>query len=332
MEYRNILVTGGCGFIGSNFLNYMVSEYPEVDFINVDCLNYCSNVKNITVSHLKNYYFYKLDIGEMNNMYEILIQHNVDCIVHFAAQSHVDTSFSRPDLFTKDNVVAHANLLETCRKYNRLKMFVYISTDEIYGESIFDHEIKTEESLPCPTNPYSASKIAAEMYVNAYRHSFGLPTMIIRSNNVYGPGQYIEKLIPKFITLLMNNKKCTIHGDGHYKRSFLHAYDFARALDIILHRGQIHNIYNIGSKDEYSVLQVTEILKELICPEKNIWDCVEFVKDRVFNDTRYLVDCSKLENLGWKQIVNFRDGILDTINSYSNIKELDELVTKMSME
>ena len=321
-QFKNVLITGGCGFIGSNFVNYIVKRYPGVNFVNVDSLNYCGNIDNVTVSKCPNYTFYHLDIANETIVLNLLYKHNIDCIIHFAAQSHVDTSFNSAHSFTYDNVVANGSLLEATRKYSQIKLFVYISTDEIYGESIHDHQIKTEDSLPCPTNPYSASKIAAEMYVNAYRYSFKLPSIIIRSNNVYGPRQYHEKLIPRFIELLRDNERCTIHGDGHYMRSFLHTYDFCRALECVLLKGVVGEVYNFGSEDEYSVLDIAGILWKAICPERSFDDCVEYVQDRAFNDTRYLVDCTKLKKLGWSQLINFESGIRSTIDWYLHGQEL----------
>ena len=297
----NILITGGCGFIGSNFVNYVVSKYPEYRVVNIDAMYYSASLDYITVSNEKNYKFIEGNVNDLNLVKYILKEEKITHIIHFAAQSHVDTSFDNSLQYTFDNVKGTHTLLEGARHINKNIVFLHFSTDEVYGESQLDECAKHEMSVLCPTNPYAASKAAAEMYVNAYRHSYGMNTIITRGNNVYGPNQYPEKLIPKFIQLLKSGNKCTIHGDGSALRSFIHVYDVCVAVDIILHRGAIGEIYNIGSDDELSVLDIARILVNEICGDSDIRDHIEFVADRPFNDKRYFINNEKLKQMGWKQ-------------------------------
>jgi dTDP-glucose 4,6-dehydratase len=299
----NILVTGGCGFIGSNFINYAFKKYPEYKFINIDAMYYCASLEYIKVSG-DNYKFIEGNINDINLLKYILKEEKITHIIHFAAQSHVDTSFENSLQYTYDNVKGTHTLLEAVRLINKNIIFLHFSTDEVYGESQLDEDAKDEQSILCPTNPYAASKAAAEMYVNAYRHSYGIKTIITRGNNVYGENQYPEKLIPKFIKLLKMGKKCTIHGDGSSLRSFIHVYDVCTAVDMILHKGIIGEIYNIGSDTELSVLDITKLLVREICGDDNVENYVEFVADRPFNDKRYFITNEKLKQLGWVQEKN----------------------------
>jgi dTDP-glucose 4,6-dehydratase len=305
----NILITGGCGFIGSNFINYASLKYPHYKFINIDVLYYCASVDNVIPS--SNYKFIQGDINDLHLVKYIIKEENITHIIHFAAQSHVDTSFENSLQYTNDNVKGTHTLLEAVRQTNKEIIFIHFSTDEVYGESGLDEEAKHEQSLLCPTNPYAASKAAAEMYVNAYRHSYKLNTIITRGNNVYGKNQYPEKLIPKFIQLLKSGKKCTIHGDGSSLRSFIHVYDVCTAVDIILHNGVIGEIYNIGGEtdSELSVLEIAQILINDICEIKELNEHVIYVVDRPFNDKRYFISNNKLKELGWKPEKNIYDEI-----------------------
>jgi len=315
---NNILVTGGCGFIASNFLNYMVNKYPSINFINIDAMYYCASLDNINVSNKKNYYFVKGNINNFSLVSYILHEKNIDTVLHFAAKSHVDDSFLNPLEHSKDNILGTHSLLETCRQYGKIKRFIHVSTDEVYGESKLGENEKQETDILCPTNPYSASKAAAEMLVNSYIHSFNMPIIITRGNNVYGPNQYPEKLIPKFIKLLRENKKVTIHGEGKTLRNFIHVDDVSRAFDVILHNGVLHEIYNIGSDEgnEFTVMQVTEKLVKLIKEGDNLNDWIEYVENRNFNDFRYHISNYKLKKLGWKQKIGFNDGLRKLIDNY----------------
>ena len=245
----------------------------------------------------------------------VLEKYKIDYVVHFAAQSHVQNSFYESLSYTYDNVMGTHSLLESCRIYGKIKKIIHVSTDEVYGESKFIDNKKTELSLLCPTNPYAGTKAAAELIAQTYIHSFKLPILITRGNNVYGTNQYPEKLIPKFINLLKNNKKVTIQGDGLCKRSFLHISDTVKAFDILLNKGIIGEIYNIGCDEdmEYSILDIAHILIEKIKLTKNYEEWIEYIEDRPFNDSRYYINNDKLKNLGWTIDKNFIDGINELI-------------------
>jgi UDP-glucose 4,6-dehydratase len=244
-----------------------------------------------------------------------LDKYQIDTVIHFAAQSHVQNSFEDALQYTNDNVLGTHTLLEACRKYNKIKKFIHVSTDEVYGESLIaeNEQKKTEATLLCPTNPYAATKAAAEMLVISYYHSFKLPIIITRGNNVYGPNQYPEKLIPKFIKLLKEDSKMTIQGNGKHLRSFLHVLDVASAFECILNNGVIGEIYNIGADEhlEYSVMDIAVKLVKLIKNSDNVNEWIEFIEDRPFNDVRYYISNDKLKQLGWNISVDFDDGLKD---------------------
>ena len=281
----NILVTGGCGFIGSNFINYILKKDPTVKIFNIDCLNYCANVSNVN-SH-SNYKFIKGNITSKDLVLHILNEYSIDAIIHFAAQSHVDNSFDNSLQYTTDNVMGTHVLLQASKEYGKIKKFLHFSTDEVYGEVDLEHPGCHEKSLLNPTNPYAATKAAAEFLVRSYYHSFNLPVVIVRCNNVYGPNQYPEKLIPKFIKLLREGKLLTIHGNGSTRRNFIWAEDVARATEVIFHKGELNEVYNIGTSQEYSVMDVATLLIKKMTNDGNINDHIEFVEDRPFNDFRY---------------------------------------------
>jgi UDP-glucose 4,6-dehydratase len=333
MNFQNVLVTGGCGFIASNFLNMMVPKYRHVNWINIDALYYCADMDNVTesVRNSRNYTFIKGNTNSMDLILHVLNEFNIDCIINFAAQSHVCNSFGEPLLYTKDNIMGTHTLIESCRQYgiDKFKKFIHVSTDEVYGESDLNGDCKDEGTILFPTNPYSATKAAAEMIAISYYKSFGLPLVISRGNNVYGPRQYPEKLIPKFITLLMNNQKCTIHGEGNQLRSFLYVDDTARAFETLMLKGEIGEIYNIGCRNEYSVMDITKILLKEIKPNCDLDDWIEYVEDRDFNDVRYHISIDKLAKLGWKPEVDFMEGMHRTIQYCLNkYKKTDNILTK----
>lgn len=310
---KNILVTGGCGFIGSNFINIYKNLYSNINIINIDKIDYCSNKNDINHD--------KLIIGNINNkelILYILNEYNIDTVINFAAQTHVDNSFGNSLQFTNDNINGTHNLLECCKEYNKIKKFIHISTDEIYGEVDLNDSPCTEKSLLNPTNPYAATKAATEFIVKSYYYSFKLPIIITRSNNVYGPRQYPEKVIPKFITLLKNNNKCTIQGTGETRRNFIHVNDVANALDYIIKYGLINSIYNIGTNNEYSVLEIAEKIIKILKPNENYENYIEYIPDRNFNDYRYYIDSTELIKLGWSEQINFNDGLNETIKWYIN--------------
>jgi dTDP-glucose 4,6-dehydratase len=249
----------------------------------------------------------------------VLHSNKIDIVIHFAAQSHVQNSFEDSLQYTKDNILGTHTLLECCRKYGNIQKFIHISTDEVYGESMLEeNEKKTEGSILCPTNPYAATKAAAELVAKSYYHSFKMPIIITRGNNVYGPNQYPEKLIPRFIKLLFENKSVTIQGDGTNVRAFLHVDDVCSALKYILANGKIGDIYNIGSddKDEYTVLQIARILIEKILDTKEYDKYITYIEDRPFNDKRYYISNKKVKDLGWKIEKDFNTGINELIDNY----------------
>tara|TARA_B110000977_G_scaffold189690_1_gene259566 strand:+ start:697 stop:1611 length:915 start_codon:yes stop_codon:yes gene_type:complete len=297
---KNILFTGACGFIGSNVLNYFLTKYPEVEFFNIDKLDYCANEANVNAND--RYTFIHGNISDSSIIRFILKQYRIDTIFHFAAQTHVDNSFGNSLQFTEDNIKGTHTLLECAKEYGKLEKFIHMSTDEVYGEVALDHPGCTEEkSLLNPTNPYAATKAAAEFLCRSYYHSFKLPIIIVRCNNVYGPNQYPEKLIPKFIEHLRNNEKLPIHGEGKTRRNFIHSYDVATAFQIIYEKGIINEIYNIGTRDEYTVLEIAQILICKYKPNEKLSDWIVYVPDRQFNDFRYSINSSKLRALGWNE-------------------------------
>jgi len=317
-ERINLLVTGGCGFIGSNFINYIFNK-NTYNIINIDNLYYCANIDNVE-KHIQcspYYTFIRGNICSRDLIQHVLINYKINIIIHFAAQSHVDNSFENSIQYTNDNIVGTHNLLECSRLYNNLTKFIHISTDEVYGESMndIDEMAKTEQSILCPTNPYAATKASAELIAQSYFHSFNMPIIITRGNNVYGPNQYPEKLIPKFINLLKNNQKVTIQGDGSNVRSFLHSNDAVTAFEIIINKGVIGEIYNIGCDEqmEYSILDVTKLLVKYIKNEDNIDNYIEYIPDRPFNDKRYYISNSKIKNLGWDIYTSFEKGLQDLL-------------------
>ena len=312
-EYNRILVTGGCGFIGSNFINYLKTKNPKNFIVNLDKIDYCSDTNGIQYD--------KLIIGSINDfdlITTILNDYQIDIIVNFAAQTHIDNSFITPLKFTKDNIYGTHILIEAVRLYGKIKRFIHISTDEVYGDVDIEHLGCCENDILNPTNPYSATKAAAEYIVRSYYYSFKLPVIIIRCNNVYGNRQYKEKIIPKFINLLLENKKCTIHGEGITRRNFIHINDVCNAIITVLNKGELNNIYNIGSKNEYSVLDIANLLINYLKPndDNNKW--IEYIPDRNYNDFRYSINTNKLNNLGWKEEIDFNEGLIETIEYYKS--------------
>lgn len=301
----NILVTGGCGFIGSNFINNIKEKYPSYNIINLDKFDYCANVENIKEGYAETI---KGDICNHHLLEFILKKNDIKTVIHFAALSHVDNSFIDPISFTKNNTYGTHVLMETIKNVNPNIEVIHFSTDEVYGENTNGIPF-TENDVLNPTNPYSASKAAAEMIVMSYIQSYKMNIKVVRCNNVYGPNQYPEKLIPKFKKLLTNNEKCTIHGNksAEVKRAFIHVDDVIDAVDLIWKKGVTNEIYNISSKHEISVLELTKLMIEKIKNTTEYDDYISYVKDRPFNDQRYLIDCQKLKDLGWSQKRNLND-------------------------
>jgi dTDP-glucose 4,6-dehydratase len=322
-EIHNIkclFITGGAGFIGSNFINMFCKKYPGVKIINFDALYYCGDKNNIDeqIRNSANYTFIEGNLQSFNLLKYIFQTNEITHVIHFAAQSHVQNSFTDSLQYTKDNILGTHNLLEANRIYNKtLLKFIHVSTDEVYGESMIDvdEKHKTEHSVLCPTNPYAATKAAAELIAQSYNHSFNMPIIITRGNNVYGPNQYPEKLIPRFIQQLKNNEKVTIQGNGSCVRAFLHAYDTATAFETILLKGEIGEIYNIGCDEnmEYSVMEVAKMLIKSIKDTDDYDKWITYIEDRPFNDQRYYISNKKVKDLGWVITVKFEDGIKELI-------------------
>ncbi|KAK6351885.1 hypothetical protein TWF718_005030 [Orbilia javanica] len=322
-DVHNIMITGGAGFIACWLVRHLTVTYPHAyKIVSFDKLDYCASLNNTRMLNDKsNFEFYHGDITDPEDVKGCIKKYNIDTIFHFAAQSHVDLSFGNSYQFTDTNVYGTHVLLE-CAKNLGIKKFVHISTDEVYGEVEEDGDDLLETSILAPTNPYAASKAAAEMLVNAYYKSFKLPVIIVRSNNVYGPHQFPEKVIPKFSCLLNRGGKLLLHGDGKHTRRYLFAGDAADAFDTILHKGQIGQIYNVGSYDEISNIELCQrLIKEFGHPAEKYSEIVEHVIDRPFNDRRYAVDGTKLRNLGWDQKTKFEDGLKLTVEWYRKFGE-----------
>tara|TARA_X000001036_G_scaffold18325_1_gene15426 strand:+ start:15363 stop:16298 length:936 start_codon:yes stop_codon:yes gene_type:complete len=296
----NVLVTGGCGFIGSNFINIMKERYPEIKFVNLDKLDYCSNLYNVNPGVST---FVKGDIRDNNLIGYLIKQYDFDAVFHFAAMSHVDNSFNDPKNFTLNNTYGTHVLLDKFREIKPNVEFIHFSTDEVYGESNTDVPFTEDIGVLKPTNPYSASKAAAEMIVQSYIDSYKMNIKTIRCNNVYGPNQYPEKLIPKFKQALRNGEMCTIHGfkSANIKRAFMHVNDVVDAVEIVWKRGNPGEIYNIASDDEITVLDVTKLIIKLNKNTEEYHRWIKYVDDRPFNDSRYYISSDKLKSLGWSQ-------------------------------
>jgi len=315
-----LLVTGGCGFIGSNFIRYFLKTYPEASLINVDKLTYAGNLENLSdLSRFPRYHFIRGDIAEESLM-EDLIKKGVDAIVNFAAESHVDRSIENPSAFMKTNIFGTFVLLETLRKvFTGQKIrFLHISTDEVYG-SLGEKGAFTEGTPLAPNSPYSASKTSADMMVRAYHHTYGIPAIITRCSNNYGPYQFPEKLIPLMISNAMEDKELPIYGDGLQIRDWIYVEDHCRALDLVLRQAKAGEVYNIGGRSEKTNLDVAKTILDRLGKPHSL---IRFVADRPGHDRRYAIDFSKIEReLGWTPKISFEEGIGLTIRWYQDHRE-----------
>ncbi len=310
-----ILVTGGCGFIGSNFIRYCLKTYPNYSLINVDKLTYAGNPENLSdISDSPRYHFIRGDIADPVQMEEV-IGKGIDAIVNFAAESHVDRSIEDPSAFIKTNVFGTFVLLEAIRKVfpqQRIR-FLHISTDEVYG-SLGETGAFTEETPPAPNSPYSASKTAADMLVRSYYKTYGLPVLITRCSNNYGPYQFPEKLIPLMISNAIEDRELPIYGDGMHVRDWIYVEDHCRALDVVLHHGREGEIYNIGGQSERPNLVVAQTILDRLGKPHSL---IRHVADRPGHDRRYAIDFSKIRReLGWNPTLSFEEGIRLTIEWY----------------
>jgi len=306
-----VLITGGCGAIGSCVVNYLKSTYKNTRFVNVDAITYCARRENIE-EPAQNYMLYEGDICNVDFIRYIFKVEKPTLVIHLAAETHVDQSFGNSFRFTQTNIMGTHTLLECMQHIGGVKLFVHMSTDEVYG-SVNDNEICTEKSMFAPSNPYSATKAGAEMLCHAFTKSFQLPIIIVRCNNAISPYQHIEKLVPQCVDSILNNRKINVHGDGKSKRTFIHATDIATALDKIVENGAIGEIYNIGTSMEYNVLAVIEEIVSQMKPLDNYQDWIQFVSDRAFQDYRYSIDSTELRKLGWTEKITFKDAIKDVI-------------------
>ena len=306
-----ILITGGAGFIGSNFIRYMNEKYPNYKFINLDALTYCGNLENLEgIEKNPNYNFVKGNITDKKLIDNLVSK--VDYIVNFAAESHVDRSIKDPEIFIKSNILGTQNLLNAAKKHN-IKKFLQVSTDEVYG-SLGKTGYFTEETPLQPNSPYSATKASADLMVRAYHNTFDLPVNITRCSNNYGPYQFPEKLIPLMISNALEDEPLPIYGDGKNIRDWLHVYDHCTAIDLVLHEGKLGEIYNIGGHNEK---QNIEIVKLILSALNKDYSLIKFVNDRLGHDKRYAIDSNKIRTeLGWKPKYTFETGIVETINWY----------------
>ena len=316
---KKMLITGGAGFIGSNFIHYILSKYNDYQVINLDKLTYAANLDNLKdIEDNKNYRFIHGDIADQEFIFKLLENEKFDIVINFAAESHVDNSILNPQIFTITNILGTQVLLDACRKYN-IKRFHQVSTDEVYGELPLDDKniLFTEKTPLNPSSPYSASKASADMLVKSYYRTYSLPITISRCSNNYGPYQHLEKLIPLMISKAINNDNLPVYGNGLNVRDWLHVYDHCTAIDLIIHEGKIGEIYNIGGNNEKSNIDVVKIiLKELGKSEK----LIKYVNDRPGHDLRYAIDSTKIKTtLNWKPVYSFEKGILDTIKWYTKM-------------
>lgn len=307
-----ILITGGAGFIGSNFVNYMVEKYPDYQFVNLDALTYAGNLENLQKSERKsNYRFVKGDITD-RALVDLLVADGVDVIVNFAAESHVDRSITEPDIFVKTNIMGTQVLLDAAKKYG-IKKYVQVSTDEVYG-TLGETGYFTEKTPLAPNSPYSASKAGADLLVRAYHETYGLPVNITRCSNNYGPYHFPEKLIPLMIINALKGKELPVYGDGLNVRDWLYVEDHCAAIDLVIHKGRDGEVYNVGGNNERTNIEIVKrILKELGKSE----DLIRFVQDRLGHDRRYAIDATKIKTeLGWEPKHTFETGIVTTIQWY----------------
>lgn len=316
---ENILVTGGAGFIGGNFVQYMAANYPNYHIYNLDLLTYAGDLtKHRAIENNDNYSFVHIDIADRQAVRALFEKVDFTYIVHFAAESHVDRSIADPGIFVQTNVLGTQVLLEAAKLAN-IKKFVHVSTDEVYGELDFDPTtFFTEETPLQPSSPYSASKASSDLLVKAYYETYGLPINITRCSNNYGPFHFPEKLIPLTISRVLNDQKVPVYGDGKNVRDWLHVQDHCSAIDLVMHSGESGQVYNIGGHNEQSNLAVVKTIIHALGKSE---DLIEFVEDRLGHDKRYAIDPTKMERLGWRPVYDFDTGIAQTVDWFLENKE-----------
>ena len=311
-----LLVTGGAGFIGSCFVRHMLNKHPDYKIINIDALTYCGNLDNLkNVENNTNYTFIHGNICDKKLVRDLISQ--CDCVVNFAAESHVDNSIKNPEIFIETNVQGTLNLLQASRELG-VERFLQVSTDEVYG-TLGKTGYFYETTPLAPNSPYSASKASADMLVRAYYETYKVPILNTRCSNNYGPYQYPEKLIPFFISQLLKNEKVPVYGDGLNVRDWLYVYDHCEAIDVVLHKGKIGEVYNIGGHNEKTNLEITHLILDAMGKDES---SIKYVEDRLGHDRRYAISNDKITNeLGWSPSITFEEGIKITIDWYLKNQE-----------